>query len=263
MGSSSSKTLSDSELVTLALKAGLKVYAGFKATERRLVFVYADSFRSSPKLFTILPTGAIEGPPDGKSLPPAKARGLITFPFAQSLDAAKAQPHLKSHCVWPDGDNHALVQLWTVNYNDDFHKVFEESFENPDQEHFKQEAVDNLYKAVAGLFGEEAREQKVKYCTKATQNIDRTYVGNSEQFNKFFNTPGVKESLGIQKVTDEEIQVGTVDKKGYKGNQTFPYGKQAGIEQVLYKRNGYTSFMCFKELAQFATDCRLHGQIMP
>jgi len=261
MGASPSKTLSDSELVTLALNAGLKVYAGFKAEERRLVFVHGDNFMSTPKLSTILPTGVIEGSP--KSIAPAKERGLITFPYAQSLDAANAQPYPNSHCVWPDGDNHALVQLWTVNYNEDFRKVFTESLENPDQEHFKPEAVDNLYKAVTGLFGEEAREQKVKYCTKVTQNIDRTYVGNSEQFEEFFNTPGVKESLGIQTVTSEEIQVVTLDKKGYKGTQTFPYGKQGRVEHVLYKRNGYTSFMCFKQLSQFAADCHLHGQIMP
>merc|ERR1712129_546738 len=217
----------------------------------------------SPTLVTILPTGVVEGSATGKRLPPVKERALVTDPFAQSLDAAEAAPHLHTNCVWPDGDRYALVQLWTLNYNADFRQVFEEWEENPDPERFQPEAVENLYKAVAGLWGEEARKEKVKYCVKETQNIDRTYVGTGDQFQELFNTPGVQESLDIAKVTDDEIVVWTLDKKGNKGTQTWPYGKQPGVQQVLYKRNGFTSFMCFKPLSQFEEECILHGQIHP
>lgn len=256
--------LTDSDLVTLALEKGLKVYAGFKADEHRLVFVHGDNFKSSPTLVTILPSGVIEGGAGGKRLPPAKERAIVTYPYAQTLDAEKAAPHLSTHCVWQeDGDTFALVQLWTINYNGEFRKVFKESEENPNPDKFKQEAVDNLYTAAVGFWGEEAREQKVKYCIKTTQNIDRTYVGTGDQFQELFNAEGVKESLGIASVTAEEIVVWTVDKKGNKGSQTFPYGRQPGVQQVLYKRNGFTSFMCFKPLSQFTEECILHGEINP
>jgi len=262
-GSTAKPSLSDADLVTIALAKGLNVYAGFKADEHRLVFVHGDNFKSSPTLVTILPSGAIEGGSTGKRLPPAKERAIVTYPFPQSLDADSAAPLLSTNCVWQDGDKYALVQLWTINYNDEFRKVFTVTDDNPNPERFKPEAVENLYKAVVGLWGEEARKEKVKYCIKTTQNIDRTYVGTGDQFQELFNTEGVKESLDIAKVTEDEIVVWTLDKKGNKGTQTWPYGKQPGVQQVLYKRNGFTSFMCFKPLSQFEEECILHGQIHP
>jgi len=270
-GTGSKHGFSDEELVKLALDAGLKVYAGFNAKERRLVFVHGDSFKACPTLFTILPTGVTEGAKEGKKLPPTKEKGLVTYPYVQFLDAASAQPHLHTHCVWKvDENRYALVQLWTINVNDEFRKVFDEpsgdtrqGAENPDPTHFQPEAVENLYTAVAGLFGEQARELQVKYCTKETLNIDRTYVGTCEQFNRFLSNEGVPRSLGIENFVDNDIQVRTLDKKGNTGTQTFSFGTDDGVEQVLYKRNGFTSFMCVKSLTQFAVDCSLNGEIKP
>lgn len=160
-----------------------------------------------------------------------------------------------------EGDKFALVQLWTINYNDEFRTTFEETTTNPDPGHFKQEAVDNLYRAVVGLFGEEARRQKVKYCTKSTHNSDLTFIGTKVQFELFLEIPGIKESIGVEKSLNGAIQVRTLDKKGNKGSQTFTWGSKDDVEQVLYKRHGFTSFTCVKSREQFEEDCTLNVQI--
>merc|ERR1712048_1011702 len=110
MGNAIKPILTAEEIVALALKSNLKVYAAFKATERRLVYVHGDTFKSKPKLITILPTGDVEGPPEGKALNPLKEKALITFPFPQFLDSTKAARHLKTNFVWPNGkDKYALA----------------------------------------------------------------------------------------------------------------------------------------------------------
>lgn len=156
-----------------------------------------------------------------------------------------------------------MVQMWTINYNDEFRTAFRETTENPNPDKFKPQAVENLYKTVVGLWGEAAREEKVKYCVKTTQNIDRVYVGTGDQFKALFNVKGIKESIGITQVTEDEIIVETIDKKGHRGAHTWPYGKHPEVQQVLYKRKGFTSFMCLKPLSQFEAECTLHGQIHP
>jgi len=262
MGASQAR-LSDDEIVAFALEAGLKVYSGFKATERRLVYVFADKFSKSPTLYTILPTGEIEGPVDGKKLHPAKEKGLVAFPYPQSLEREKALPHLDKNVVWKTecGDDFTLLHTWTINYNDEFRSAFTESEENPAPKHFSEEAVESMYRGMTNLFGEKAREIKIKYCTKHTQNIARTFVGTYAQYQKFLSNPGVPAALDIEEVTEDEIQVKTVDKKGNTGSKSFPYGKDSEAQQVLYKRNGFTSFMCTKSLEQFQVDCKLHGEI--
>merc|ERR1712137_274605 len=95
---------------------------------------------------------------------------------------------------------------------------------------------------------------------KKTQNVAWTFVGTHAQFTQFLNASGVASALDIDEVTQTELVVATVDKKGNRGKKSFPYGSNTNEEQVLYKRKGYTSFMCTKSLVQFQTDCKL-GEI--
>lgn len=263
MGNSkSAPRFHDKEVVSCAFKSELKVYTAFKATERRLLFVYGDSFKSRPKLLTILPTGDVEGPSEGKTLDPGKEKALTTFPFPQFLDRAKAQRHLKTDFVWrKEEDIYPLAHIWTIKYNDDFRENFQVLTENPDAEMFSPEAVENFYVAVTRLFGKEARKHKIRYCTKTTRNLDLTFVGTPSQIKQFLETPGVKESLDINNVEGNEIHVKTIDKKGHVGTKTFNLGDADDVEQVLYKRNGYSSFMCIKPLSLFEKDCVLQGQV--
>lgn len=261
--------LPDAELVKHGHESGLKVFAGFKAEENRLLYLHEDQFSTTPLLVTILPSGVIEGDAAGKKIPPAKDRGLLTYTKEQFLSSEKAKPLLEKPLCTPylcqKNDQHSLVQLWTVNVNESFRKEFTINDDNPDPAKFKPEAVANLIKTAAALWKVDeqvaAENHKVKYCSKSTQNIDRTYIGTSVDFKKFLAIEGVMASLGIQSVNDNDITVSTVDKKGNKGTQTFTWGDSETAEQVLYKRNGFTSFMCVKSRTQFEEDCHVHGEI--
>lgn len=261
--------LADADLVKHAHESGLKVFAGFKAEENRLLYLHEDKFPNTPLLVTILPSGVIEGDAAGKKIPPAKDRGLLTYPKEQLISAVLAKPLLEKPLCKPylfqKDEQYAMVQLWTVNVNESFRKEFTMNDDNPDEAKFKPEAVAALTKAAAALWNVDekvaAEGHKVKYCSKSTQNIDRTYIGTSVTFKKFLAIEGVMASLGIQSVSDNDIIVSTVDKKGNKGTQTFTWGDSETAEQVLYKRNGFTSFMCVKSRTQFEEDCHVHGEI--
>merc|ERR1712039_281758 len=124
---------------------------------------------------------------------------------------------------------------------------------NPSPDHFEAAAVEIFQQTVIELFGEEARQEPIKYCTKETKNIQRVYVGTPLQFFEFFDKQGVKEALGIKSIdrSSNVIVVSTTDKKGNKGTQKFTLGTDPDAEQVLYRRNGYTSFTCLKSMEQF------------
>lgn len=269
-GESREKPLNDDDIVPAALKQGLKVFAGFKAKESRLVFLHSDRMSTSPTLFTVLPSGKMEGPKAGKSLKPTPEKGLITYPYPQYVENPEKldmQELIKTHCVWRDDqakdDNkrYPLVQIWTVNVNDDFREAFTtmEEEKNPDEEIFKPEAVDNLMTTMRALFGEQADRVKVTYCSKETHNVRRTYLGTVDKFEKFFATKGVKESLDMTSFEGKTMKVKTLDKNGRTGDQTFVFTDDPNEEHVLYRRKGFTDFWCLKTKAQFEKDCTFEG----
>lgn len=265
MGHQGSKGLDQSELITVAKnKAGLRVFAGFLATERRLVFVHGTEMNTSPILYTVLPTGQKEGPPNGKKLSPTREKGLITYPYVQHVkDPEKAKELLDTNCVWQDGENFPLVQLWTVNVNDSFRKEFDIKYENPDEKYFDPQAVANLWKTLISLFGkEEAEKQKVMYCSKKTWSVeDKCFLGTADQFAAFFEVEGVKEALDITSFADNAMEVRTLDKQKRQGTQTLRF--VPNTPHVLYKRRGFTSFWCLKTQEQFEQDCEFEGEIGP
>lgn len=262
LGNDGSKGLDETQLCTVAKKkAGLRVFAGFEATERRLVYPHGTQMNASPTLFTVLPSGQKEGPSNGKKLSPTAEKGLITYPYVQHVkDADTAKELIETNCVWQDGDKFPLVQLWTVNVNKEFKDAFEMTDENPDETHFQPQAVANLWKTLIKLFGkEEAEKQKVMYCKKQTWNMDKTFLGTPDQFAAFFETEGVKEALDIASFKENTIEVKTLDKQGRKGQQTFRFAEDT--PHVLYKRRGFTSFWCLKTQEQFEQDCKFEGEI--
>lgn len=267
MGIGKSHGLDDSALVMAALhRAKLQVCAGFKATERRLVFAHGNQMSTSPTLFTVLPSGQMEGSLEGKPLKPTREKGLITYPYVQQHidNPDKAKELFDTNCVWEDGKGKfPVVQLWTVNINKYFRDAFEITEENPDTKHFHLEAIDNLMKTLEALFGEEATKEKVKYCTKTTLNIDRTFLGTPAQFGTFFGIEGVKEALNIISGDQNTIEVETLDKSGNKGQQMFRFDNGDDTLHVLYKRKGFTSFWCLKSKEQFEHDCEFQGKIDP
>jgi hypothetical protein len=273
-GESREKPLDDDSIVEVALKedVGLRVFAGFRAKESRLVFLHSDQMSTSPTLYTVLPSGKMEGPTDGKALKPTPEKGLITYPYVQHLVNPEKLPNLKelidkTHCVWLDDkakveeEKYPLVQVWTVNVNKEFRDVFKVmQEENPDPVIFQQQAVDNLMKTMRELFGADADKVKVQYCSKDTHNVQRTFLGTPGMFAKFFELKGVKESFRITSFDGKTMKVKTLDGNQREGQQTFVFGDEPTEEHVLYKRKGFTDFWCLKTRKQFEQDCKFEGE---
>merc|ERR1712113_688419 len=97
--------------------------------------------------------------------------------------------------------------------------------------------------------------------TKETRNIQRVYMGKPPQMLDFLEGEGVKETLGVLSVdrTTNEFVVATLDKNKRQGTQKFSLGTDPEEDQVLYRRNGFTSFLCCKSKQQFSRDCKLFG----
>jgi len=273
-GESREKPLDEDSIVEVALKkgVGLKVFAGFRAKESRLVFLHCDQMSTTPTLYTVLPSGKMEGPTGGKPLKPTREKGLITYPYVQHLEKPAELDNLKelidkTHCVWlddkakTDKEKYPLVQVWTVNVNQEFKDVFDMQDENPNPSIFHQQAVDNLMKTMRALFGaENADKVKVKYCSKDTHNVRRTFLGTPEMFKTFFGEKGVKESFGIKTFVGNIMKVKTLDRNQREGEQSFTFGDDPTEEHVLYKRRGFTDFWCLKTRKQFEQDCKFEGE---
>jgi len=272
-GESREKPLDEDSIVEAALKkeVGLKVFAGFRAKESRLVFLHSDQMSTSPTLFTVLASGKMEGPTRGKPLKPTPEKGLITYPYVQYLvkpeELANFKELIDTHCVWlddkakDDEKKYPLVQVWTVNVNKEFREAFKTmQEENPDPTIFDQQAVDNLMKTMRELFGADADKVKVQYCSKDTHNVRRTFLGTPEMFKTFFGEKGVKESFGIKTFVGNIMKVKTLDRNQREGEQSFTFGDDPTEEHVLYKRRGFTDFWCLKTRKQFEQDCKFEGE---
>lgn len=266
ISSRASPPLSDAELVATALK-DVQVFAGYKATQRRLMFVYENDIEAKTKLFTVLESGATEGTAGGKTLVCGKGKAVVTYPYPQYMTEANARPHLGTGVVWKDEENdgYALVQLWTINYNEKFLECFDVQTTPPAGTNaFDPKAVENLHRALANIFGPGAEDVGVKYCTKETTQVyERTYVGTAAELKRFMGHPGVKECLGILKAEGDGFEVSTTNEKGSRGKQIFSFGRDDQSRYVLYKRDGFTSFMCLKTLEQFEEEALLHGELKP
>merc|ERR1712039_982297 len=250
-------------------EVGLKVYAGYKADERRIVFPHEDKLKATQKLKTILVGGYQED--DDKDILCQKERALITFPHDQCIeDDSKAQTFLNTPYVWKDANGrNVLAQTWTVNINKQFRDNFEIKETNEEPGHFKLAAAENFKKVMVDLFGEEARGVPLWYCKKQTTNRDRVYVGTTAEIKAFLAKQGVKEALEIDSVNGNEVQSQAIQAGRKMVVCTLP-GKKTGVKkfmlstnpeeiQMLYKRKGYTSFMCIKPKVNFEEDCMLFG----
>jgi len=205
-------------------------------------------------------------------------------PYVHKTASKRVLPDSQQNSPYPY--KHALAQIWTINYNEEFKKKFKDNEKNPllgikttnpDEAKFQPKAVENFERALVRLFGEPALAAGLLYCASDTKNIQRVYVGTQAQFKDFFAVEGVKETFGITKVHDISnpipvahrsagdadilmvIDVTTENKKGQKGRQSWTFAPQG--QHVLYKRQGYTSFFCLKSKAHFDQDCEVFGLV--
>jgi len=230
--------------------------------------LHENKVKANQKLKTILPNGVQEG--KEKTIVTEKERGLVTYPYAQSLDEDSAREGLQTPYVWKDDEGKFnLVQVWTINYNEKFRSTFTESDTNPDPNVFEQKAVENLQKAAVDVFGDEAMNVPIKYVSTVTNNKQVVYQGTTEQILAFLDEPGIKEFLDVQSVNGNNVTVTTFQHESpvcgcslfgpKKGTQTFTLSSDPSEKQVLYLRKGFTKFWCFKPLLQFSKECSLFG----
>jgi len=267
------KTLSPTKILEAAHQSGLDGYAGFLSDEKRIVFPHEDKCGPAKhKLKTILINGDQEGA-DVK-ITSAKQRGIVTWPYEQFIDDDTAARWLETPFVWKKQERNALAHMWTININKEFHETYDVEEIRP--EGFDTEAAENLKKVARELFGaEEANRVKPWYCTKKPSkraNRQQVYVGTTSQFQEFFAKPGVMDALAINSFSrsDNKVRTAAVQKgKKYLCGCILCPGKKTGQRefllsdsptelQVMYKRNGYTSFMCFKPMRNFEE----HNQLM-
>jgi len=158
--------------------------------------------------------------------------------------------------------------VWTININKDFYDAFEIEKVDPPKD-FELEAAQNVKSVALDLFGEKANSVDPWYCTKKTANFQQVYVGTTPQLQAFLSTKGVKEALKIESINGREVET-EVWQAGKKVLVCSLPGKKTGVKkfalsddpeavQVLYRRKGYTSFMCFKPQTNFEVDCLLMG----
>jgi len=244
----------------------VKKYKGFREHAYRLLFPYEDQFPDmAPDLITILPSGKVE---TVKKLIAEKPKGLITYTFAQFLEAGVAQKVVdnaespwkgkklsETPFVATSGGKYSLVQTWPTNFNDKFKQDFDCKETNSDPTHFEPEAVQAFKTCVEKLFGSGAATKvKIQYCHKVTENTNPCYVGLTESLKDYLRDNQAEMSdVGIKELTDEGFISTGVDGKNQPLQKAFSMEKNT--QYVIYKKVGWETMGCCKTLEQFQKEC--------
>jgi len=250
----------------------VKKYKGFREHAYRLLFPYEDHFPDvTPDLMTVLPGGKIE---TVKRLVPEKPKGLITFTYAQFVEAGvghqvvdnaetpwKNKKLSETPFVTVSGGRYSLVQSWPTNFNDKFKQDFDCQETNPDETKFEPGAVQAFKVCIETLFGAGATDKvKIQYCHKVTENENPCYVGSTELLKEYLQeNPAEMSAVGIKEMTEDGFISSGVDGK----NQ--PLEKAMGMEKetqyVIYKKVGWETMGVSKPLDQFLRECDLYEQL--
>jgi hypothetical protein len=163
--------------------------------------------------------------------------------------------------VWrrDDGTN-ALVQTWTTNLNDNFHKTFEISEgTNPDLETFQPQAVSEFQESMVRLFGPAAAECPILFCHKETVNTSPVVAGVSEEVLAHIKEhPELMRELAILSIDSEGLGFVADGTSGNGRRFEKHFALTAGEHCVVYRKAGWDSMGCTKPLHQFLLDAKLH-----
>eukprot|EP00928_Gymnodinium_smaydae_P073379 TRINITY_DN56587_c0_g1_i1.p1 TRINITY_DN56587_c0_g1~~TRINITY_DN56587_c0_g1_i1.p1 ORF type:complete len:282 (+),score=21.48 TRINITY_DN56587_c0_g1_i1:44-847(+) len=246
-------------------RLNVDVYSGYVEHAYRLAFAHEDNYADcSPKLLTILPSGVVE---TTRCLVPAKERGLMCYPYTQSilddraahlLDIPEAAPFIFER---PDGTL-ALVQTWSKTYNRSFRNEFSIMTSNPDSEKYCPRAVEEFRHTITKMFGPRAQEQPILYCYRMATNHNKVFVGMSEAIISYLRTH-VEEmnDLGIESLIGNcAYKTSVVHGDGSRDAQVFSMA--AGVKYALYKKVGWSRMACATPLEQFLKDRKLLARIV-
>lgn len=234
------------------LTAPLKKYAGVVEDVRRLVFAYGETFQDcAPRLQCILPSGVVE---NEKILKAQAEKGLITYPFEQSISPELAAPHGQSPFLRRREDGTiALVQTWSTNFNAKFKSDFKIATANPDPSEFSEAAVAEFRRVTVALFGEAARREPIHFCHNQKTTPRPVYVGDRHALLDFLRrSPDVMQEMCIEAVTADGIIAGVVNPDGKKEEgHNKPFAMPEGEQYALYMKLGWHTMACVTPLDQF------------
>ena len=169
-------------IVAACTRHGVRAYQGFYEDAHRLLFAYEEHFgdlTEPPQLATITPAGVLE---THKFLMPRPGKGIIGYPYTQDLQeplAADAARHADAH-VWARADgSQALVQCWTIAYNDEFRATLVHEH-NLDPSIYDPRAVAEFERTCCAVFGDDATTRvPTRHCHRRSINVGHhpVYVG--------------------------------------------------------------------------------------
>ena len=168
----------------------LEKYAGSIENISRLVLPLPEEFEEF-ELRTILPdTGTLHTTP--KTLTPKKDRGVTTYATPRSLEltvpeevrtAAENAPY-----IWPRPDysgTWAAVQVWSIHFDDAYRMEFQITEDNPNEQVFDPQAVEEFKRTTKMLFGKAAESMPVSYCRRTVTNDTPVYIGTSDELLRY------------------------------------------------------------------------------
>lgn len=237
-------------------RASPRRYAGFVEHAYRLLFAYADAFPDlKPELLTILPSGVVE---NRKVLEPKQGKGLLAYPYIQTIAPTLATEHLETPWVREREDGSlALVQAWSTNYNDSFREQYDIHKENPDTSIFSLQAAQEFTTAIAELFGPAADDSSappVLYCHRASKNDSAVFLATTEELLAFLEgNPQEMVKMGVLSLSKDGFVTRVFGNDGAeKGTKAFTMAR--GERYALYTKKGYETMACVTPEDQFKKD---------
>merc|ERR1712159_236156 len=196
----------------------------------------------TPYLQTILPDGTNE---NNKELKPVKEKAMICYAYHQSTTKEVVEKYPDSPFVWDRGDEtYACVQTWPTSYNAKFKEDFQIEDENPDEEHFTEQAAEEFKRAVAKLFGLEEGDTPIRYCCRSTHNKDSLYRGSSAAIQALIrNNEEIRKELDIMEIIPNGFVSRTVNGKKEEGKKDFAFSGPE-VEVGLYIKQGWETMAC-------------------
>ena len=207
------------------------------------------------------PSDETEGS-DEKNLEKLRTRGLVSYPFAQSMSETAARQIIEdsrdTSYVYerPDG-SFGVSQIWPIKVNAEFSKNFTVATTNPDPKTFQPQAVVEFRRTIERLFGKGATSRSpIIFAQSKKFNTLPIYKGTAEALQAFLRAnPSVCDELKIAKLFPGGF-ISTIDIGGKK-NGFKHFELTAGVEYLLYSKQGYESMACIKSRAQFVGECQL------
>jgi len=262
--------MDDATIVGKAHALGIHVFQGFHERAYRLVFENEAAGAEAKRVETILPDGCVEMQ---RSFKPKAGKGLMTFGYPQYIDKKDARKYTLRpegpgyfilHDDVPDSCAYPLVQAWTVNMNNNFHREYEiltkDQIQGKIDGGFHADAISAFHRSMAKCFSSaEVDKYGIKCCRmkEAKENKHLAFIGPRSLLEGFIQRRDVQKYFFV-----------TADRHGFwawskpKGKwfpraQRFEWGSDQNEVYVLYTRDGNSEMTCMMKRRQFIREKNL------